>query len=194
MESKEVWKDIPGYENMYQASTLGRIRSVTRWVRASNKYLKQGVIRKLKKDTKGYFQVGLSKNGIEKKKKVHRLIAMTFIPNPNSYPQVNHKDEDKENNRVENLEWCDNYYNCHYGTVIERRKNSQGKEIEKYDLNGNFIEKYSSITEAEKKNGVVIPMSDIRKGIQKTAGGYIWKCEDNRYSKNHTQRRKRKSS
>lgn len=115
MKEIEVWKDISGYEGIFQVSTFGRVRSVTRWINNCNgKYLKQGIIRRPIMDHKGYLQVGLSKDGIEKKRRVHRLVAETFIDNPNNYPQVNHKDENKTNNCVDNLEWCDNDYNCHY--------------------------------------------------------------------------------
>ena len=95
--SKEIWKDIQGYEGIYQVSSYGRVKS-----------FKKNKVKILKPQMhyKGYKFVTLHKNGIGEKCKVHRLVAKAFIPNPNNYPVVNHKDENKSNNNVENLEWC----------------------------------------------------------------------------------------
>ena len=102
---KQVWKDIKNYEGLYEVSNYGNVRS-----------LKFGKIRYLKpaNNGNGYNDVILCKNGQKKHFKVHRLVANAFIENPNNYPQINHKDEDKTNNKVENLEWCDNQYNTRY--------------------------------------------------------------------------------
>lgn len=104
---KEIWKDIPGYEGYYQASTLGRIRSLDRDVfnRGAKRHLKRK-IRVASPDSDGYLGLLLSKGGVNKSFRVNRLIALTFIPNPESKTEVNHKDLNKRNNRVENLEWC----------------------------------------------------------------------------------------
>lgn len=116
----EEWRDVPGYEGLYQVSNLGNVRSVGRCItdthctrRFSGRRLKQFVNR-------GYKVVTLSKQGVLKQIKVHRLVAEAFIPNPESYPEVNHKDENKANNLVGNLEWCDGKYNSNYGTRIAR--------------------------------------------------------------------------
>lgn len=106
MEIKEVWKDCKGYKDLYQISNLGRVWSVK-----GQKILK-GTVSK-----SGYLYVHLtSKNGQHKKERVHRLVALSFLPNPDNLPQVNHKDENKLNNCVCNLEWCSAKYNCNYGT------------------------------------------------------------------------------
>ena len=95
---RRKWKDIPGYEGLYQVSNLGEIKSL-----GNGKTRKEKILR-LTKDKYGYLYITLSENGKLKKFKVHRLVAMAFIPNPNNYTQINHKDENRSNNRVENLE------------------------------------------------------------------------------------------
>ena len=106
----EEWKEIPGYEGLYEVSNKGNVRNVRR-----NKLLR------LSKNNYGYIQVSLYKNGIKTGPKVHRLVAEAFIPNPDNLPMINHKDEDKTNNNVDNLEWCDVKYNNNYGTKNIRR-------------------------------------------------------------------------
>ena len=109
----ERWLDITGYEGKYQVSDLGNIRSIN--------YHRSGEVKILKVQLlSGYYSVGLTLNGVTKRFLVHRLVAQAFIPNPENLPQVNHKDEDKTNNTVDNLEWCDLNYNLHYGTHFER--------------------------------------------------------------------------
>lgn len=118
----EEWREIEGYEGLYQVSNLGRVKSLFRVVIRSNgkpntvneKILKYGMNR-------GYCAVVLCKNGKRKMYKVHRLVAMAFLSNPHNLPEVNHKDENKKNNCVDNLEWCTPKYNTNYGTCIERR-------------------------------------------------------------------------
>lgn len=113
---KEIWEDIKGYEGYYMVSSYGRVKSIGGRRGSSNKpkILKQGT------DTSGYKMVIFRVNKHSKTFKVHRLVAETFIPNPNNLPEVNHKDEDKTNNCVDNLEYCDRLYNIRYGTGIER--------------------------------------------------------------------------
>lgn len=116
---KEVWKDIPNYEGLYQASNYGKIKSFDKVVRTLNQYGKEStrIIKGkiLIPSGKKYLKVALFKNNKRKYYSVHRLIAITFIPNPNKLPQVNHIDENKHNNKVDNLEWCTSKYNCNYG-------------------------------------------------------------------------------
>ncbi len=120
---KEIWKDIPEYEGLYQASNLGNIKVLNRIVNSGIKNNKT-VIRKGKllkqRINQGYYEVALSKDNKKRFLKVHRLIAITFIPNLNNLPSINHKDENKLNNRVDNLEWCSIKYNCNYGTRNQR--------------------------------------------------------------------------
>lgn len=117
---KETWKDIAGYEGIYQVSNYGNVRSLSRTVcYKTGKVVKyKEKPRKLVSNPDGYLIVRLI--GVDGKPpvnaKVHRLVAKAFIPNPNDYNQVNHKDEDKKNNHVDNLEWCDRLYNCNFGT------------------------------------------------------------------------------
>ena len=139
---EEIWKDIPGYEGIYQASTLGRIKSTKR-----NIIMKQGVHRD------GYYKIKLSNHGKRKWHQAHRLIALTFIDNPNELKCVNHIDENKLNNNISNLEWCTTSYNNCYGTRLQRVANSNKNKrpIVQYDLKGRLIAEYPSITEASRK-------------------------------------------
>ena len=118
----EEWRTIVGYEGQYEVSSYGRVRSLDRYDRM-NRFWK-GRILNLHTGTGGYLFVGLSSNGNEKNYLVHRMVAQAFIPNPDNLPQVNHKDEDKTNNNVDNLEWCDREYNINYGTIKDRIRNT----------------------------------------------------------------------
>lgn len=106
---KEEWKDIKGYEGLYQVSNRGRVKST-----------RNNIILKPSINNNGYYWVDLLNHGDRVHATIHRLVAMTFIPNPHDYPQVNHKDENKANNCVSNLEWCTAQYNHDYGTRNER--------------------------------------------------------------------------
>ena len=112
----EEWKNVIGYEGLYEVSNMGNVRNVRR-----NKLLK------LTKTYYGYIQVNLYKNGIRTGLRVHRLVAQAFLPNPDNLPEVNHLDEDKTNNRVDNLEWCDRKYNNNYGDRLKKSINTKIK-------------------------------------------------------------------
>ena len=113
---KEEWKDVENYEGLYQVSNLGRVKSLKdNNGKPREKIMKQG------KTKNGYLRIMLCKNGKRERFLVHRLVANAFIPNPNNFKCVNHKDEDKTNNCVNNLEWCTYQYNNTYGTCQQRR-------------------------------------------------------------------------
>ena len=155
---------IENYPN-YTISDKGEIVNTN-----TNKKLK-GYIRK-----DGYVIISLSKGGKKYKCYLHRLVAETFIPNPNNLPQVNHKDEDKSNNDVTNLEWITPKDNCNYGTRNERQGLGHSKPIEQYDLEGNFIKEWDSAAQVERDLG--FNHQNISKcclGQQKTAYNYKWK-------------------
>ena len=118
---KEIWKDIKDYPN-YQVSNLGRILNII-----SNKILKAH------KNHQGYLQVRLYKNGKNKNCYIHRLVAEAFIPNPNHYKEINHKDENPSNSIVDNLEWCDRKYNINYGSHNERMASKKSKKVIQMD-------------------------------------------------------------
>lgn len=108
---QEIWKSIKGYEGLYEVSNLGRIKSL--W------YGREKILKPYK-NKDGYLQVILSKNGKVKNFRVHRLVAEAFIPNPMGLPEINHLDENKANNVINNIEWCDRNYNINYGSRTER--------------------------------------------------------------------------
>ena len=118
----EEWRPVVGYEGLYEVSNTGQIRSIDKYD-TKGRFLR-GKILKLLKCRNGYLMIGLNKNGIRKGYLVHRLVADAFIERPDGLYEVNHKDEDKTNNIVENLEWCDHKYNNNYGTKIERQKST----------------------------------------------------------------------
>lgn len=116
---EEEWRDIKGYEGLYQVSNLGRVRSLDRKFIKSNgrMHSRKGKVLAPNTNPKGYFFVNISDiNHKITPTRIHRLVAEAFIPNPNNLPQVNHIDEDKSNNSITNLEWCTNRYNTMYGT------------------------------------------------------------------------------
>lgn len=123
-----IWKDIPNYEGLYQISNYGEILRLKSY--DSKGHLRNSRIKKQSTNGDGYKVVGLYKNGIETKFLVHRLVALMFIPNPEGYAEINHKDENKQNNIVSNLEWCSRKYNINYGTAIARRVISWHKNRE----------------------------------------------------------------
>lgn len=170
---EEIWKSF-GYED-YKVSNFGRIKSY--------KYDKEhGKIMKPYKDTKGYLQIDLQLDGRKRQNRkhfaVHRLVAQAFIPNPDNLPQVNHKDENKENNHIDNLEWCTNEYNATYGTHVERVMEKIRKPIYSIDTDGNredFIGVRAAgraMTGDPNNSGSVI--GQVILGKRKTAYGRKW--------------------
>lgn len=173
MRMTEIWRDVVGYENLYQVSNLGNVKSSY-----SGKNLKRGT------QNVGYKCVNLYKNKVSKTYLIHRLVAQAFIENPQNLPCINHIDEDKTNNRVENLEWCNQKYNNNYGnhnknlskSLYENDKLSE--PIEQYTKNGVYVNTYLSSLDAERKTGVSstgINRCCNNVKYYKTAGGYVWK-------------------
>lgn len=174
----EVWKDVEGYEGLYQVSNLGRVKSLQRItkIRHAIRIEKEKILKQHKNIKSGYMYVYLSNNGKNKGFRIHRLVAETFIPNPNDLPQINHKDENKENNNVDNLEWCTAKYNCNYGSFIEKNKKAKYKKIIQYDLKCNYINTWNSVKEASIKLNILnTSISKCLKEKRNKAGGYIWK-------------------
>jgi hypothetical protein len=179
----EIWKPIKGFEECYEVSNMGRVKSIARTritkgggiTNVNERILKQQI------DKFGYCKVGLCKDGKHYYFKAHRLVAIAFIPNYENKPEINHKDGNKENNCVSNLEWNTSIENKRhaYETGLnggEHIKNR--KQVNQYDLHNNFITTFPSISEAERKTG--IRQSSIWMCCNfryKTAGGYIWKYE-----------------
>lgn len=164
---EEIWKDIKGYEGLYEISNLGNVKTLKR-----NKLLKTN-------KSSEYDYVVLRKEGRAKIKKIHRLVAETFIPNLNNLECVNHKDENKKNNNVENLEWCTKKYNCNYGKRNEKMSKGKSKyKIVQKEQNGNIIKIWENIWELE--HNTEYRMQNIRCCCQKKwkqAYGYKWEYQ-----------------
>lgn len=164
---EEVWKNVDNYEN-YQVSNLGRVKRITgNKERILKNYL----------NTKGYAYVVFFKNNKRKNIYIHRLVAQAFIPNSDNLPIINHKDENKTNNHVENLEWCSYKYNTNYGSCIEKITRKQNKKVYQYTLNGEFIREWKSAKDAEKQFGRSHHIGEVCHGKRKTAYGYKWRYE-----------------
>lgn len=153
-------KDVAGYEGLYAITENGEV-----WSYQSNKFLKGEINRS------GYIYVMLYKGRTRRAYRIHRLVAEAYIPNPKNLPQVNHKDENKTNNNVSNLEWCTNKYNINYGTHNQRMKESKHKSVICIETGKVF----QSITEASIETGILKQsISHCCKGRYHTAGGYHW--------------------
>ena len=171
---------------LYQISNLGKVRSLSRFHRTDKNYSSIGYYQKekcLKPGTDGWGYNYVSIKG--KNKRIHRLVAETFIPNPNNYEQVNHIDGNKQNNRMDNLEWCTREYNMQEAFKMGLVKRTKGekhhlsKKVNQYDLSGNLIKEWGCFRDIQRELG--FPHSNISsccRGKQKTAYGYIWKYEE----------------
>lgn len=194
---EEIWKDIKGYEGLYQVSNLGRVRSLN--------YRRTGVtiILPPKKINTGYYRITLCKNGKKKRFFLHRLVAIAFVPNPNNYPIVNHKDRNPLNCAADNLEWCTVSYNLSYDSAYERRVTTRrangnyaitnetrekmrdaklgihtanSMKVSQFTKSGEHIATFESMRDASLKTGVChSSITQVCKGERKTAGGYIWR-------------------
>jgi hypothetical protein len=174
----ECWEPIRDYEGIYEVSNCGRVRSLDRKVQYRDEVRKKSG-RVLKENTinGGYKQVTLQKDGKRKSVLVHRLVAEMFIENFSGLPQVNHKDGDKTNNSVENLEWCSAKENMIHS--VKNRIRTDCKLVEQISLEGKLLTTFDSLHEAERKTGVHRQrISDCCKAKLKSAGGYIWRYQN----------------
>lgn len=183
----EIWRDIKGYEGLYQVSNEGRVKSLERtWTCGEYNQIIRHYNEKLMKQVpiwNDYLRVCLCKNGNAKWHLVHRLVAEAFAPNPDNLPQVNHKDENKENNFVfinengsvdlgkSNLEWCTQEYNIKYGTRTERTS----KPVEAIDDNGNVVYKFKSMREARRNGFADANILKCIKGEYEKSYGFKWR-------------------
>lgn len=150
----EQWRSIKNYEGLYEVSNWGRVKNT-----------RTGRVLKPMKNWKGYLNVILCKDGVHKTCKVHRLVAQAFLPNPNNHPQVNHINEDKTDNRVDNLEWCDGAYNVRY---------SQTKTVYQYTLDGQLVRVWPSTQECARNGFYQNAISNCCNGKRKTHKGFRW--------------------
>ena len=165
---KEIWKDIKGYEGLYQVSSFGRVKRVT-----------TGRILKGSNDSIGYLLVILYKNNIGSTKKIHRLVAEAFIPNPDNKPQVNHIDEDKTNNIVSNLEWMTAKENSNHGTRNGRVSRSKSIPIIAINIKTGESQEFYGTNECARQLGLSPSnISAVLKGRQKQTGGFTFKYKE----------------
>lgn len=189
-KQQEIWKDIKDYENLYQVSNYGNVKSKGRLVNTvyNSKRKIKGKILKQTIRRNGYCYVTLyNEYGKSTTQSIHRLVANHYIPNPHNYPIINHIDCNKKNNKVDNLEWCTQSHNIKEAYRLGREKpqltnlgkfgkdNKKSKKIKQIDMNNNIINYYYGILEAERKTG--INFRNIHSCLinkRKSAGGYKW--------------------
>lgn len=169
---QEIWKDIKGYEGLYQVSNYGRVKSLN-YRRTGKEQLMKPTLQ-----NKGYFWVMLYKPN--KLYLIHRLVAKAFIPNPDNLPCVNHKDENPTNNHVDNLEWCTYGYNINYGTRNKRARETQlnnpklSKKVYQYTIDGKFVKEWESTRECGRNGFKQTSIGRCCRGERKTHRGYRW--------------------
>ena len=171
---REVWKSVKGYEGLYKVSNLGRVKSIPRPKTTG------GILKPFKRAK--YLSVDLRKINKRKTFQVHRMVAEAFIPNPNNLEQVNHKDGNKLNNVVDNLEWCtcsENVKHAYKNQLMKARKgikNTRSKKVYQYDLNANLIKVWDSLGDIQRALKVEkSAIAGVCRKERKTAYGYIWR-------------------
>lgn len=178
----EEWALAPGCEGRYAVSTFGRLAALSfLYYQGEYPCYRKQRIKRLKKNSHGYLMANVIYNGRSRLYSVHRMVAEAFIPNPDKLPCVNHKDENKANNRVENLEWCTYQYNVRYGEQYKVRSLKSKQELKyrkpivQLSEDGLYINTYRSIYQAVQETGVDKP--SVRRclsGKRKTCGGFRW--------------------
>ena len=163
---EEIWHDIEGYEGLYQISNKGLVKSL-KW--GKERILRPGI------DGYGYMFVCLCNDNVMKYFKLHRLVAQAFIPNIDNLSEINHKDENKLNNCVENLEWITCIDNCNYGS----RNKRLSRKILQYSKSGEFIREWQGALEVERVLKIAQPnITQCCKGKRKSSGGFVWKYKE----------------
>ena len=174
----EEWRFIPNTDELYMISNMGRVKSVDS-VRYYERYKRtcKSRIRKQFPNWQGYLACFVTnRKGESINIRIHEVVCDVFIPNPDNLPCVNHKDENKQNNRVDNLEHCTYAYNLTYGS----RKEERDTPVLQYDLDGNFIREHKSVRyAAQDTNTNARSISNVTHGWSKSAGGYIWRLKYN---------------
>lgn len=182
----EIWKPVKGFEGFYEVSNLGRVRSLDRVV-SYERFGKiqrkpvPGIVLKAIKCHNGYLHANL-KNGSNKRNcAIHRLVAEAFIPNPDKLPIINHINENKEDNRAKNLEWCDNKYNVNYGRRALKLKKTRMKtypyKIEMVRKDGRVVQVFENFAEISSVygNAVSINAHAVCIGKRATCINHIWR-------------------
>lgn len=184
----EVWKDIKGYEGLYQVSTYGNIKRLDRYVngRFGLRLIKERELGKYDSGN-GYRKIHLVKEGIGKQFFIHRLVGIAFIPNPEMKPQINHKDFNRQNNHVDNLEWVTGKENTNHAKRAGRTVGTNGKcgsehhnavAVYQVSSRGEILNEFETMAEASKRTGAHwSKISMVCSGKRKTAGGYMWRAK-----------------
>lgn len=180
----ETWRDIPGYEGLYQVSSRGCVRSISRMIKTRDRWgndrlshLQERIISPNRNCKHGYLSICLYKDGTQKRVHIHRLVAIAFIPNPYGLPQINHKDEIRSNNNVENLEWCSAAYNNKYGSARQRMSATKSRAILAIDSSGNVVGEFTSSKEAGERYGVTRDaiFKNIKRGSRNKSTGLTFR-------------------
>ena len=141
---------------MYEVSNLGRVRSLDR-IKRNGRRIKGGMKRINQHPQTGYMFVNLCKDGKKRTNLIHRIVALAFLPNPNNYPCINHKDENRANNNADNLEWCNRTYNNNYGSRMEKMLKTiepKMRKVAQWDWEGNLIKIYPSFNQASRETNI----------------------------------------
>ena len=178
----EEWRPIAGFEGLYEVSNLGRVRSLDRVIEKIRidgipyKRTVNGQIIKSQKAKNGYIIAPLIKDRVRHSVLLHRALASAFIPNPSNLQCINHKDENKSNNSLDNLEWCDHKYNSNYGNGKYKKWDKRRRRFEQMTIDGKHIATFVRKSDCKFKTATI---NAALRGRLKTAYGYRWRYIDN---------------